>query len=104
MFRHRVGHRENLMAPPSRPENRGFRFRAIPLPLCSLPEKLRFPILARCYPALASEASRVLAQHPSQLASKPIRKTGRMSDQVVECRQRPARSQRAADSSGNGAS
>ena len=44
----------------------GLRFRATPLPLRSFPEKPCSQILAGCYPALAGEASKVLAQHLSQ--------------------------------------
>src|SRR3954469_8107938 len=44
----------------------GLWFRATPLPLCSFPEKRCSQVLSGCYPALASEASKVLAQHLSQ--------------------------------------
>src|SRR3954454_11258387 len=44
----------------------GLWFRATPLPLRSFPEKRCSQVLSGCYPALASEASKVLAQHLSQ--------------------------------------
>src|SRR3954452_25447745 len=44
----------------------GLWFRATPLPLRSFPEKRCSQVLSGCYPALASEDSKVLAQHLSQ--------------------------------------
>lgn len=54
------------MAPRSRPQELGPPLLGDPPSAALLPKKLRSPILPGCYPALASEALRVLAQHPSQ--------------------------------------
>jgi hypothetical protein len=54
------------MALPSRSQDYGPLVRVTPLALRSFFEKRCSQILSGCYPALAGEASKVLAQHLSQ--------------------------------------